>query len=363
MSAEERTPDRAASDRKLAHEAIGAAVQSSEARGVGRRAFLLGLWQSAVGVLLATGDTHDVLAFLEDRASSIKGQGRNADAPPLKLDAETAARRAAEASVAAEVIVGHLEPLNDVLDEAGRGETFAPTVADAAFGLLQEAWGPAHLRRALREQIGAIEDGIDAPILPAEPSATNHTPRPAPQPAPRAAPEPEAAAPIPSEPYLAPELPAAQRPRFVPGFGRLVEAHVDAGSLASGHSAFALAMTITDASGSRRELREVLGTVPDPTGRTAILAGCLDLFAGLGDPAEGESVMVTLTSDIVTSGMKDPYCRLASEEPLWLSLMAAERDRAVEWIATKPGIGSDLAQRCDRMLRAAIAEFGGPDAD
>ncbi len=154
--------------------AIREAIRTAHAHDLSKRSVLLGLWQTAISTLIEASPTAQrACETLFEHAQSIKGQGRNADAPILRLDTPTAKRRVAEASEAAKLLGGFLSVHLDNLRSQGREEAFPSEILDSAFSLLTDIWGPRHLRRAIAAQIRALESGAETPILPEEPSITN----------------------------------------------------------------------------------------------------------------------------------------------------------------------------------------------
>ncbi len=318
--------------------ALAGVVPEAEARGAGRKAFLSGLWLAAVGTLFSVGDPEEVASLLADRAGGIRGQGRNADVPLNHLDDAARDRRLREAGIVARVVCERLRPFAE--DEA-RGDSFPEDFLDEALSLLAASWGPFHVRRTIADQIAAIEDGRATPVLPVEPSAPNNPPRA----------QPPAAAPVQPLAAAAAHCPQPRRPP------RSADVHLDSETLSTGRGAYAVAMHLD--SGDRRETREICGGAPDRTGREAALAGLVEALASLGVPVPGDRVRLSTPVEAVFRAAAPGASggqRLGHEAPLWAEVdrLAAALD--IEWCLRRTGTGTDLAQRCDRLLRERSAE-------
>lgn len=324
---------------------VRAAVVEAIAAGRGAgggRSTLTGLWLAAIATLIEAGEPADVMAVLLDRAATVRGQGRNADAPPLQEDAEARARRSAEATLAARAIVDALAPL-----PVSAEDDFPERLLDVAVALLAEAWGPAHLRRALWEQRVSLEEGSHAVILPTEPSVSNGG---------RVRPSAEAAAGPGPVPGPAPVLPApdpisGEENLPDPGPARTIELHADAALLGPGRVAYALCARIRQ--GGMQELREVTGTLAGISLRAAVLQAVAGLLVPL-PPSLRESVRVATPIEGVLrlADGADPE----GEEGVSALLAAIRSGRAVEWGARAGGLGGELGRRCDRALRDRIDE-------
>ena len=326
-------------------------------QGIAKRSFLLGLWQGVIGSLVELGDPEDVAALLLDRALAVQGHGRNADSPPLALSDEARVRRLSEASQAARIILDALEPHISSLDEA-REERFPEDLLDTALDILVEAWGPSHVRTALRDQIRALTEGEVAPVLPSEPATLNHVARAsrAPDPVTEAIHEPA------SQQVVAPEAAvpeAPQRRRGAPS--RRIDVHVDSDVVENGHAVYAVACLLVDIDG-RRETREISGIVPDATGRLAPLVATIDLLSTLDCPGEGETVRISSPSKALVGGALDPGSRSRGDASRWDAVERHCEGRRVEWVVAKMGIGTDLAERCDRLVRQRSEQYSRENA-
>ncbi len=169
--------DRSSANRSAAGETIAIAMRAAQAHDLSNRSILLSLWTTAVSTLIEDcGDLGRAAEALTEKASSIKGQGRNADAPSLRIDTVTTQRRVAEATEAAKLIGTYLGDFLAHLREQDREDEFPDAVVDSTFGLLANIWGPFHLRRAIAAQVQALADGLENPIFPQEPSVSNLEP-------------------------------------------------------------------------------------------------------------------------------------------------------------------------------------------
>lgn len=330
-------------------EAIGAALQAAEARGADRKHIRTGLWQAAIGTLLATGDLDTIVGFLEDRMAKIRGHGHNADSPPLRHEPKDTALRKEHSTLLAEIVVGHLEPLMDVLER--QHVDGVSLVADTVFTILSDRWGPVHLRRTIAEQIAAFRSGDASIILPLEPSTPN---RPKTTPAPARV---EAAPAQPDEPLHT--APAPQVVAVRPGLNRSsyrVEIHartdVDPDI---GIGVYGVAIQLIDPVSGRQEVREIDGIVHnDRNGRRTVLSACLDALSSLGG-VDDDEISISSTAQFIVDEMSVPQLsgisRLEHEADLWQQIDDWTHGRNVSWLLSNSGIGSPLAQRSDRLVR------------
>lgn len=307
------------------------AVNVAEKRGASRRSFLSGLWLAAIGYLVESGDRQDVCAILGDRAAAIREHGRNGDSPLVILDGQALERRLAEAALAAEAI---LDRLDEEHPELVRDERFPELLLDAGLSILVETWGPVHLRRTLNDQVKALEEGGENAILPSEPAVSNHPPKPS--------------ATAPKEPsQTGVRKPPPAKPK--PLDGRRVEIQVDAEMATERLAAYAYALSV-DSEG-RREVREVSGLLAEGARHAATFA-LLDALRSLGEAGERETVRVSTPAEGLVRAVggdrgSNPYA-----EPLCDAL----RLRDAEIVLRRAGMSGDLAQRCDRLIRARIED-------
>ena len=322
------------------HAAMAGSVVEAEAHGAGRRAYLSGLWLATMGVLLDAGSPDDIALLLADRAASIRGQGRNADAPPVVLDGEALLARTREATVVARVVLDRLRPVAED-DEAG--DSFPEDLLDVVLTLLQPKWGPSHLRRALVQQVASLEAGSTVAILPAEPSVPD---------------QPTPPRPTPVQPGAA-RLPVQEGGTQAPSPGRAprdADVHVDSEGLATGRGAYAVALNLS--TGDRRETREISGTALDRTGRDAAIRGLVEALAAVTPAIPGDRIRISTPVEAVfRAACPDGNgVRLFHEAVLWSEFDKLSAGLTIEWCLRRSGTGTDLAQRCDRMLRARSVE-------
>lgn len=324
--------------KRCARDAIQRALRTSDGRGVKIGPFLLGLWQVSVGTLLEAGDPEDVCAVLLDRIGKVRGYGRNADAPALSYDDNSLRRRAAEAAFAAEIIVEAIDEYTDVIEDEDADDPMPEAILDAALVVLTEAWGPVHLRRAMREQVEAVAAGRDKPIMPAEPSIANNLGRDKPLDIPHAT---EEAEPIEADP-------------------RSVEIVMET-AVAREDTVWVAAMTIRNASGSRLEVREIIGQRPGRDAKEAQLEACLEVFRALGSPRPGDRTRFSTNSSFLVAEMSAGAAPRqdmgAAEAANWHELEESALAWLTQWITRQPGTDGPLDQRCDKILRHKLVDL------
>ncbi|AOG03106.1 hypothetical protein BSY19_4938 (plasmid) [Bosea sp. RAC05] len=328
----------AATAKRCARDAIQRALRTSDGRGVKIGSFLLGLWQVAIGTLLEAGEGEDVCALLVDRIGKIQGYGRNADAAPIQYDDLSLRRRVAEASYAADIIVQAIDEFAEgSVDEDG-DDPMPEAILDAAIVLLSEAWGPVHLRKAMREQAEAVATGRTKPVMPAEPAVANNLGR-------------ERPFEIKSE-----KLASKDEPTYAP---RSVEAVIETAAVRE-CMIWVVALTIRSSDGTRAEVREVIGTRQGLDVKAAHIEACLDLFRGLGSPREGDQARISTNSSFlvteVTEGAPARSGMSAAEATSWHEIEEAARSWQVRWQVRQPATDGPLDQRCDKILRHKLAD-------
>ena len=196
-------------------------------------------------------------------------------------------------------------------------------------------------------------------LAPAEPAESAAAPSATPDPAAPA----RSAAPVPS-----PEPPAVAstangrdgvRARLAAAYaGRRLECCLLVRDDELGRDAvFAAVVTIRSADGLIGETREVSGRLDGLMGRRGILHACRETLARLGAPAPGERLRVTVDSDLILLGASSAGTRMGTpaEKAIWADIEALCEGRVVEWAKRRPGLGSGPGERCDRMIRATMA--------
>lgn len=331
-----------------AQQAIAAALQSADAIGVEKRHILTGLWQTAIGTLLAAGDLPTLVEFLEDRMAHHRGHGHNADAEPTKLSGAEMSARREQSTRLAELVSGHLEPLMASFDQDGI-DGISVTV-DMILTILADRWGPVHLRRILGQQSSAFRSGDTAIIMPQEPSAPNRqkvttTVRLVDRPA---------EAPLPAPPANSDTIVPPTRRSVRPA--QRVDIHVRTDVVGT-TGVYGIALQMSESSSDRREIREIEGVLHnDPNGRRTLLAACIDVLSTL--PVTTDEIVLSSTAQFLVEDMSIAQLtgvhRLESEADLWDQLDSETQGRSVTWQITGPGIGSPLAQRSDRVLRERV---------
>ncbi len=328
----------AAMAKRCSRDAIQRALRTSDGRGVKIGSFLLGLWQVAIGTLLEAGEADDICALLVDRLAKIRGYGRNADAPAVQYDDLSLRRRVAEAAYAADIIVQAIDEFVDDADDEDVDDPMPEAILDAAIVVLSEAWGPVHLRKALRDQVEAIASGRTKPIMPAEPAMANNLGR-------------ERPFEIKSE-SAKNETTAA----YVP---RAVEAVIETAA-ARDDMIWVVALTIRSSDGTRVEVREVIGTRQGKDAKAAQLAACLDLFQALGVPGQDDQARISTNSSFLVAEMTDggparPGIS-AAEATSWHEIEEAAQAWNVRWQVRQPATDGPLDHRCDKILRHKLAD-------
>ena len=334
----EKDPDYVHACRQ-ARDAVQHSGRVSESSGVSANAFLLGLWQVAIGTLLAAGDPQDVCALLVNRTSRIEGFGRNADVPPINYDDNGLRRHAAAASYAAETIVGFLDECESHPSEDEENDPMPEALLDTALGVLSEAWGPVFLRAALREQIQAIESGRDKPIMPREPSLPNNLGGTR------------------KQEWQKPKPVTVSRQA---GSLRRIDVVVEVAPTKT-TVAWAIVASIECETERRVELREIVGDQPGVGARAAHIGACIEAFRLFGERVPGDKFNISTNSGFIVSGMtfadESFEASLNEEEArLWLEMERASNDWEAEWRLREPGSDRAIDEKCDRIIKRKLAD-------
>lgn len=353
MDAANGAPDGKTSHSRSIGELLGASIQAAEAAGIDRRHLRVGIWRAVMTVVIEASESPEMLVeVLEDRIATVSGFGNNPDSPLQVLTPEEDAALRDGSAAYADIVLGYVNPMLDHLDE--RGEDGITPFLDIVLQHLAESWGPHHLRRILADQVQALRDGVMVPIMPVQPAQFNRSraQQPRPRPAAPAAPAPE--------PHRPPEEPATVSParpaRPVPD--RVVSVHVLADVASDGSGVYGLAMSVTCPGQDRTEVREIAGRI-DAGGnpRATCLTACAEALASLGEPSPDEPVTI-VTGPHFIAPEADVPARVPAEEAARQRLFALAEGRVLTWVAGKGGIGSDLAERADRLLRLRLEEAG-----
>lgn len=158
-------------DIALLGQSIAAGLSLADAAGLDRRLRRAMVWHATITALLEFASPDLAMAYLEDRAATIKGYGVNGDSPVQTLSPEDRAIRAQSIPIGAEIVYDQVAGAIDAVDDQDRDGIAA--FVQAALLMLKEWWGPIHLRRIVLTQVKALRAGQYAPIMPLEPLLLN----------------------------------------------------------------------------------------------------------------------------------------------------------------------------------------------
>lgn len=335
--------------RALVNEVLLGIATPLENRGIGKR-FLPGLWHASLNVLLTCFEPDDVLAILQDRARITLGDGTNHDAPPKVIPTHSMPNYVRDVESAASTIMEGFDRALERMTDEGIEDRFPETVLDASLQVLIPAWGPAHVRRALSEQAALVIRGVLSPANFMEPSRlqssqvlTHRKERTEDR-----------------KPEQQPELAPAHAPAAVAPVRDKVARHVTAYAStdvdSSGRAAWAVALSSHDDDG-RTEIREISGTMHDPTGRAASLRALREAILAACETASRASVLIETSSELGIRGAVEgdrPGSRLPGEEAIWDEIDRASSLHRIEFRHVPASLDRELSERCDRMLRDRV---------
>ena len=132
--------------------------------------FMPGLWMLTVNILISCLDVDDIIKILTNRVHDITQIGENDDAKPISLTSSQITKYTNEIVLAAETINECVSEAIVSLENEELDDRLPEAMLDSAIFILENGWGPKHLKRAITEQVTAFLTGNITPILFLEPS-------------------------------------------------------------------------------------------------------------------------------------------------------------------------------------------------
>lgn len=343
------------SEARKAREIVSQAMMSTstplENRDVKHR-MLPGLWYCAVNVLIASLDPDDILRLMKDRMASIAGTAENADAPPRVMSANEMKTYVREVGLAGETIMEALVEAHESLEAAEIEDRFPETVFDTALRVLIPAWGPDHVRRAIVEQCAIFLKGRIEAVNFMEPSRIL-------DPA-AARPRRYAENPVPT-PRDIPAPPAANQVLEIKQRtfrDRKIRIFVGSDLMQNGKAAWAVAMSIMDASG-RYEFRKFGGRFDDASGSRVSVQHIHEACLALLPMKDRAQVVIETTDDLVKRAVEclpgDEATRREADRQAWLEIDHIRTLHDITVRSVHAALSDPLQDSCDHLLREMIA--------
>jgi len=316
-----------------------------------RHRILPGLWHAGLNVVLSCFEPEEALILLSDRARGIVGEGTNADAPPSVPESMDA--YVAEVDRAARAIMEEMDGAIAKLREAKLEDYFPETVLDAVLQVLVSAWGPHHVRRAISEQSALLIRGVPATANVMEPSRPNSAPLPK-----RKRKAASSAKGQTGAVSTAPAEEKAIEPPKRKKATRSVTAYATTDVSPTGKAAWASVLISHDDDG-RLEIREIGGTLHDPSGRLVAIKSLHECVLAACEQASRANVLIETPSEACVRaaiGGGSPGSRLPDEDAIWSDIDRAASLHRIEFRHARHSLDRDLSERCDRMLRRLLEE-------
>lgn len=319
---------------------------------------LIGIWYAAMNTLIECMQVEDVLLVLSAKMRQITGTGDNVLSPP-RVISEKAMQSYVESVVAAgRTIIECLESAQEKLEEEELDDLFPETVFDASIMVLQNAWGPDHLRRAIQEQSALLVRGVHQPANFMEPlkymsPVTANVDKPEP-PAPPASVTSSPEAPvIPSHKieYIDPTPIIIKRRRT---YDRTVSAYIANDVSSKGLNGWACWVS----SSGNDHMEETLhcGTVQDQSGHSGwvqALHECLSIICADTKSAGGQIELYS--KDFMKAIEGHIGMRMPHHEELWKEIDAAVEQNSIDFKCSSFTLTKNYAERCDMKIRILLA--------
>jgi ribonuclease HI len=302
---------------------------------------LPGLWAATVNILISCLDVKDVMKLLTNRAASLPHSAENADAPAYSLSGSQLTRYAKEVATAGQAIADCIDDSIKLLDKEGLGDRLPESVLDCAIFLLENSWGPVHLKRAMVEQVSMFLSGTAAPVLfmePVEQIKLKHDHEPQ--------------AEVEQKPLEAPPMPARGE--------KLVRVFSDyrlAGM--KGEWAYAIHKS---GPGNAEELHLMKGEATDSNGRSTPLMAIVEALKAVSHENSATVVIVETCHEFVLKGMEGiGEERLAfrheKEAPLWKDFDALTHGRDIRYRAIQANLSEYLQHACDMVMKRGVSKL------
>lgn len=316
---------------------------------------LIGIWYAAMNTLIECMQVEDVLLVLSAKMRQIIGTGDNSLSPPRTIS-EKAMQAYIESVVeAGRTIIECLEKAQEILEEEELDDLFPETVFDASIVVLQNAWGPDHLRRAIQEQSALLVRGVHQPANFMEPlkyltpvTASTSKPEPLPE---FQAPTGTPVIPTHNIEYIDPTPIIIKRRRT---HDRTVSAYIANDVSSKGLNGWACWVS----SSGNDHMEETLhcGVVQDQSGHSGwvhALHECLSIICNntklVGGHIElySKDFMKAIEGHI---GMRMPH-----HEELWKEIDAVIEQNSIDFKCSPFTLTKNYAERCDMKIRILLS--------
>lgn len=319
---------------------------------------LIGIWYAAMNTLIECMQIEDVLLVLAAKMHQITGTGDNALSPPRTISEKAMQSYIDSVVEAGMTIIECLEKAQEQLEEEELDELFPETVLDAAAVVLQKAWGPDHLRRAIQEQSALLVRGVTQPANFMEPlkymtPATPNTAKPEPV---------EEAVPVqdiseaPAKPthvieYVDPSPIVIKRRQINE---RIVTAYIANDVSSKGLNGWAC--WVSSSGNDRMEETLHCGTVQDQSGHSGwvqALHECLSVICANTKSARGQIELYS--KDFMRAIEGQPGMRMPHHEELWKEIDAAVEHNNIDFKCSAFTLTKNYAERCDMKIRILLS--------
>lgn len=315
---------------------------------------LIGIWYASMNILIECMDVDDILMVLAAKMQQIIGTADNAASPARKIPQKSMQAYVASSVSAGQTIIECLETAQEELEEEGLDDLFPETVLDASMSVLEAAWGPDHLRRAIQEQTALLISGTIAPSNFMEP--IQYRTRTSPVQDDKST---ETEADDGDEGFFTPAHviqyvdiePVIIKRRQIDE--RIVSAYIANDVSTEGLNAWACWVS----SSTKDRFEEVLycGTVHDPSGRSGwvqALHECLTVICSNTTSARGQVELYS--SDFLRAIEGADDTRMARHSHLWKDIDRAIKGSNITFKCSPFTLSKDYAERCDLKIRTLL---------